>query len=132
MALARVAPPLIVCLPHRFRPTLLAQPPRRPLVFPALALGLRSIANPDAPTFQNTIEAMERSGGKAKGNVEAMGWANDGVEHTDTILVAAAAGKWDKVKAAATPMGAVCGTCHTKYRERRDDGTFRIKAGSFK
>lgn len=66
---------------------------------------------------------------KAKGNTEAMNWAAEGVKHADTILVAAAAGKWDDVKAAATPLGATCGTCHAKNRVRMDDGTFRIKAG---
>lgn len=69
---------------------------------------------------------------KAKGNVEAMGIANDGIKNADLVLTAAAAGKWDEVKTAATPLGAVCGTCHGKYRERMEDGTFRIKAGSFK
>ena len=66
---------------------------------------------------------------KAKGNVEAMGIANDGIKHADTALAAAAAGKWDEVKTAATPLGAVCGTCHGKFRERMEDGTFRIKTG---
>jgi hypothetical protein len=67
---------------------------------------------------------------KAKGNTEAMSIAAEGKKHADTILTASAAGQWDQVKAAATPMGAVCGNCHGKYRERMDDGTFRIKAGS--
>jgi len=66
---------------------------------------------------------------KTKGNAEATQWSADGKRHADTILVAAAAAKWDEVKAAATPLGATCGACHTKYRERMDDGTFRIKGG---
>ena len=66
---------------------------------------------------------------KTKGNTEAMNIAAEGKKHADAILTASAAGQWDQVKAAATPMGAVCGNCHGKYRERMDDGTFRIKAG---
>jgi cytochrome c556 len=69
---------------------------------------------------------------KSKNNAEAMGIAAEGVKHADTVLAAAAAGKWDDVKTAMTPLGAVCGNCHGKYRERMEDGTFRIKAGSFK
>jgi hypothetical protein len=67
---------------------------------------------------------------KTKGNTEAMTIAAEGKKHADTILTASAAGQWDQVKAAATPMGAVCGNCHGKYRERMEDGTFRIKAGA--
>jgi hypothetical protein len=66
---------------------------------------------------------------KTKGNTEAMNIAAEGKKHADAILTASAAGQWDQVKASATPMGAVCGNCHGKYRERMDDGTFRIKAG---
>lgn len=66
---------------------------------------------------------------KTKGNTEAMSIAADGRKHADTILTAAAAGKWDEVKTAATPLGAVCGNCHNKYRVRMEDGTFRIKTG---
>jgi cytochrome c556 len=68
---------------------------------------------------------------KTKNNAEAMGIAAEGVKHADAVLTAAAAANWDGVKAALSPMGAVCGNCHGKYRERMEDGTFRIKAGSF-
>jgi hypothetical protein len=67
---------------------------------------------------------------KTKGNTEAMNIAAEGKKHADAVLTASAAGQWDQVKAAATPLGAVCGTCHGKFRERMDDGTFRIKSGS--
>ena len=36
----------------------------------------------------------------------------------------------DAAKTSITPLGATCGSCHTKYRDRMDDGTFRLKAGS--
>jgi hypothetical protein len=65
---------------------------------------------------------------KAKNNTEAMGIAAEGKKHADAVLTAATAGQWDQVKASATPMGQVCGNCHGKYRERMEDGTFRIKA----
>lgn len=66
---------------------------------------------------------------KGKNKADAVGWAQEGRKHAETIEKAAAAGKWDEVKAAATPLGQVCGTCHSVYRERFDDGSFRIKLG---
>ena len=33
-------------------------------------------------------------------------------------------------KKAAAAVGGACGTCHTPYRERLEDGSFRFKAGS--
>jgi cytochrome c556 len=67
---------------------------------------------------------------KTKGKTDAMGFAAEGKKHADAIATAVAAGKWDDVKASATPLGQQCGACHGTYRERLDDGSFRIKAGS--
>jgi cytochrome c556 len=67
---------------------------------------------------------------KTKGKTDAMGFAAEGKKHADAIGTAVAAGKWDDVKASATPLGQQCGACHGAYRERLDDGSFRIKAGS--
>ena len=33
----------------------------------------------------------------------------------------------EAAKTSLTPLGATCGNCHGKFRERMDDGTFRIK-----
>jgi cytochrome c556 len=33
-------------------------------------------------------------------------------------------------KTSVTPLGGACASCHGKYRERMDDGTFRLKAGN--
>jgi mono/diheme cytochrome c family protein len=44
-----------------------------------------------------------------------------------TIDTAAAAAKWDDVKASAGTLGQKCAACHGAYRERFDDGSFRIK-----
>ena len=43
---------------------------------------------------------------------------------------AAKAGAWDDAKKAAAAVGGACGACHTPYRERLEDGSFRFKAGS--
>lgn len=67
---------------------------------------------------------------KPHGKADAIGWAQDARKSAETIEVAAAAGKWDEVKATAGSMGKMCQTCHTAYRERYDDGSFRAKLGS--
>jgi cytochrome c556 len=51
--------------------------------------------------------------------------------HATTIERAAAAGDWDAVKASAGALNQICQNCHGVYRERMEDGTFRMKSGSF-
>ncbi|MGE0459789.1 MAG: hypothetical protein AB7Q16_00315 [Vicinamibacterales bacterium] len=67
---------------------------------------------------------------KPHGKADAMGWAQDARKSAEAIELAAAAGKWDEVKATAGSMGKMCQTCHTAYRERYDDGSFRVKLAS--
>jgi cytochrome c556 len=64
---------------------------------------------------------------KARGRNDAATWAKDARSLSDTIHRSAVAGKWDEVKASATTLGQACQTCHTAYRERYDDGSFRFK-----
>jgi cytochrome c556 len=64
---------------------------------------------------------------KAKNNTEAMNWAAEGKKHADAILINLGLGNLEAAKTSVTPLGATCASCHGKYRERMDDGTFRIK-----
>jgi cytochrome c556 len=64
---------------------------------------------------------------KAKGNTEAMNIAADAKKHADAILINLGLGSLEAAKTSLTPLGATCGSCHGKFRERMDDGTFRIK-----
>ena len=57
-------------------------------------------------------------------------WAHDARLKVESIQAAVAAGKWDEAKASAGTLGQACATCHGAYRERFDDGSFRVKAGS--
>jgi cytochrome c556 len=67
---------------------------------------------------------------KTRGKADAVGFAVEAKKHADAITSAASAAKWDDIKASATPLGQQCASCHGAYRERLDDGSFRIKAGS--
>jgi hypothetical protein len=64
---------------------------------------------------------------KSKGNDEATKWASDGKRHADSILMNVANANFDAAKTSVTPLGSTCASCHGKYRERMEDGTFRIK-----
>jgi len=66
---------------------------------------------------------------KAKGNEEATKWAADGKRHADSVLMNVANANFDAAKTSITPLGATCAGCHGKYRERMEDGTFRMKTG---
>lgn len=64
---------------------------------------------------------------KARGKTDAVGWAVAARKDTDAIVSSVAAGNWESVKASAGPLGQNCASCHGAYRERLDDGSFRIK-----
>jgi hypothetical protein len=64
---------------------------------------------------------------KTRGRADAVKLAQDARASVETIDKAAPAAKWDDAKAAMAPLGQTCQTCHTAYRERFDDGSFRIK-----
>jgi cytochrome c556 len=67
---------------------------------------------------------------KARGGADAIGWAQDARKQAESIERGVAGGRWDEVKASATELGAACQSCHAQYRERFDDGSYRIKGGS--
>jgi len=64
---------------------------------------------------------------KAKGNTDAMNIAAEGKKHADAILINLGLGSLEAAKTSITPLGGTCASCHGKYRDRMDDGTFRIK-----
>jgi hypothetical protein len=64
---------------------------------------------------------------KTKNNQEAMKWAGEAKGHADSILVNLGMNNIEAAKTSITPLGGTCATCHGKYRERMEDGTFRIK-----
>jgi cytochrome c556 len=65
------------------------------------------------------------------GQSSAAEWAREALAHSVSVERAAAAGNWDAAKSSAGALNQLCQSCHGVYRERMEDGTFRIKAGSF-
>lgn len=66
---------------------------------------------------------------KAKGKTDATQWAADARKDAETVDAAVAAGNWDQARTSAGTLNQKCATCHGAYRERLDDGSFRIKTG---
>jgi cytochrome c556 len=66
---------------------------------------------------------------KSKSRSDATKWAQDARAQAESIERDVATGKWDAVKASAGTLGQSCQSCHTAYRERFDDGSYRIKTG---
>jgi cytochrome c556 len=66
---------------------------------------------------------------KSKAKTDALQWAQDARKQSEAVEREATAGNWDGVKSASGTLGEACQSCHGVYRERFDDGTFRIKMG---
>ena len=58
---------------------------------------------------------------------DAAQWAQDARKLSENIERSVAASRWDDVKSHAGTLGKTCQACHAAYRERFDDGSFRIK-----
>ena len=54
-------------------------------------------------------------------------WAANAKKEAEAVQAAIAAGKWDDAKTHAAVVAQACGQCHGVYRERFDDGSFRVK-----
>jgi hypothetical protein len=64
---------------------------------------------------------------KARSRTDAVNWALDARKQAEAIDTATAAGKWDDVKTTAGALAQTCQSCHAIYRERFDDGSYRIR-----
>lgn len=64
---------------------------------------------------------------KAHARTDALQWVDDAQKTAAAIEVAAGKGNWDTVKSDVPKLQQICGSCHTQYRERLDDGSYRFK-----
>ena len=64
---------------------------------------------------------------KGRGVPEAAVIAQDARGHVAAIEKATAGGDWDAAKKTTATLNQSCATCHAAYRDRFDDGSFRIK-----
>ena len=64
---------------------------------------------------------------KTQTHPDATAWTADALKMADEIGAAAGKGDADAVKIAVPKLQQICGNCHTAYRERLDDGSYRYK-----
>jgi hypothetical protein len=64
---------------------------------------------------------------KKRGVADAQKWAADARAQSEALERAIADGQWDAAKAAAGTLQQACSACHGAYRERLDDGTYRMR-----
>lgn len=64
---------------------------------------------------------------EARKAADAIGWTRTARTQLTALERAASAGWWEQVKTSVADVNRMCSTCHTSYRERLEDGTFRVK-----
>ncbi len=67
---------------------------------------------------------------EARGKHDAHQWAMDAGKIVASIETSARWQQVDDVKAGAGNLGKTCQTCHIAYREKAENGTYRMKAGN--
>jgi cytochrome c556 len=102
-------------------------------VGPAFNALRQAVSSSNAETVRDNVVILKQTFAeaetfwRARGKADATGWAQEARKHLDSLQRAAEAEKWDDVKASATAIGQTCQSCHGVYRERHDDGSYRIK-----
>jgi hypothetical protein len=64
---------------------------------------------------------------KSRNTADATQWTQDALTLVDTLEKATAAATWPEATAAAADLAKTCQTCHAAYRERLEDGSYRIR-----
>ncbi|HEX5068702.1 MAG TPA: hypothetical protein VFV78_00695 [Vicinamibacterales bacterium] len=101
--------------------------------FPAVRAGLdqpnaaTALKDQAAAVKKSFMDAQAYFG--ANGPAGAAKLAGDALAFATTIDDSLTAGKIEDAKTAATGLQQLCATCHGQFRERLDDGSYRIKSG---
>lgn len=92
-----------------------------------------------AVAASNTSDARDQAAALSKGFTEAAAfwrtqthadasqWTEDARKMADEIAAIAAKPDPDALRAAVPKLQQICTNCHTQYRERLDDGSYRLK-----
>lgn len=107
-------------------------------VGPAFAALRQAVAASDADAAKQQTAVLASAFGetemfwKKRTKGDASTWAQEARKQADALAVAAAAGQWDQVKNAASLLQQACSNCHAAYRERLDDGSYRIRGDALR
>ena len=90
---------------------------------------------PDAVQLKEQVTALKTSFVgveayfKTHGPMEAAKIATDAVAFATSMEASLTSGKLEELKTSSAGLTQLCATCHGQFRERFDDGSFRIKSG---
>jgi hypothetical protein len=101
---------------------------------PAFTALRQAVSASEGDTAKQLAASLKSSFGdttafwKGRGKADAVKWVEEARNHADELERATARGDWDAVKSAQTALSQTCQNCHGAYRERLEDGTYRMKA----
>jgi hypothetical protein len=122
---AKRLPPPLNAEEADFQKVMRAVGPAAAAMRPAVESSNAEVASKNAAILQKAFADTEAFW-KAK-KPEPTLWAQNARREVEAVQAAIAAGKWDDAKTHAATVAQSCGQCHGVYRERFDDGSFRIK-----
>jgi hypothetical protein len=102
-------------------------------VNPAFAAARQAVTDANVEAARTQAGLLKQAFGeteafwKLRAKPDASKWASDARGHADALDRAAAAADWDAAKAATASLQGTCSACHGAYRERFDDGSYRIR-----
>lgn len=106
-------------------------------ISPAIAALRTGVQEAKAGVVTQQLAALTPAFGQTESIFDSLGqsgaaeWAREASTLATTTERAAAAANWDAAKASVAALNQVCQNCHGVFRERQEDGTFRLKGGTF-
>jgi hypothetical protein len=122
---AKRLPPPLNAEEEAFQKVMRAVGPAAAALRPAVDSSNAEVAAKNAAILQKGFADTEAFWKPKK--AEPTLWAQNARKEVELVQAAIAAGKWDEAKTHAATVAQACGQCHGVYRERFDDGSFRIK-----
>ena len=122
---AKRLPPPLNTEEEAFQKVMRAVGPAAAAMRPAVDSSNAEVATKNAAILQKAFTDTEAFW-KAK-KPEPTLWAQNARKEVEAVQAAITAGKWDEAKTHAATVAQSCGQCHGVYRERFDDGSFRVK-----
>jgi cytochrome c556 len=122
---AKRLPPPLNAEEEAFQKVMRAVGPASAALRPAVDGSNAEVASKNAAILQKGFADTEAFWKPKK--AEPTLWAQNARKEVEALQAAIAGGKWDEAKTHTATVQQACGQCHGVFRERFDDGSFRIK-----
>jgi len=122
---AKRLPPPLNAEEEAFQKVMRAVGPAAAALRPAVDSSNAEVAAKNAAILQKGFADTEAFWKPKK--AEPTQWALNARKEVEALQASITAGNWNDAKAHAATVAQACGQCHGVYRERFDDGSFRVK-----